>query len=74
MEEDVLVVLYRHQVRDPARIQKATDLVFDEAEHIEDAALSEFSMYAQTAAAFSAIEDILLEAGVLQGDKHFVVD
>lgn len=68
-DEDVLIVLARHGQTD--KISEAVHAVEAEVGRIEDAALAYDLMTDQVAGASNEIEDILLEEGVLTGEKQF---
>jgi hypothetical protein len=68
-EDDILNVLRLHKKEDKATLELAKDALDGDEDRIEEAALYYDEMEAQTAGAYNEIEDILMEAGVLSGQK-----
>jgi hypothetical protein len=69
-EEDLRLVLQRHFIAaGESTIEKANDLVNAQSERVEKAALVYDDMDDQTASAHDEIEKILIESGIIGGQK-----
>ena len=70
--ENVETVLNTHGVvLEPAKQEQAIDDVLLEAEHIEHLMFEHTGSNARLAALLSAIEDVLIEQGVIEPEKLF---
>ncbi len=69
---DIRVVLGKHGIKDEGVIETAWNIVCDESDTVEDAVLYYTDMDDQVYAALDEIENILIENGVLEGEKQFV--
>lgn len=68
--DDVKNILRHHEKS--GFLKEAEDVVFENADRIEGAALCYDEMEDQTASAYDEIENVLLEHGILSGPKHFI--